>query len=265
MSLSQMQRAIALLIRLPDHNRGDGLNAFIQEFDLTLSEYRQVKALSRDTNVRKYGHSMWSVRFDQIRKPLVLSRNYIHAELLEKISRYYFEPEATEVSSNSVVLAFLEFIRSNSKVREMILKESPPFAIDLLKFDLALGHFRFRRYKEPVFLPAGALVRHRAFLVIEFEYDIAAFKSRIGKELKGGSSIRDLSWVPDRRNNVLLFLKKDNEFDCRIFEVDMETKIFLDAQLKDPIEASPLPDSLATFVDMGFCKFPPSLGRDYAE
>jgi hypothetical protein len=248
MSLAQLQHAVALLIRLPEHHRGDQIEGFLPKFDLDPGEQAMVRALAADPRVAKYGRSMAGVRGETLRRQLRRSARYLSPELMDELHRSLFEPEATLVQFGDLAPTFLDFVLSDARARRALLDAAPPFIFDVLRLERA--EMRFRGELRPDRCPPlpGTRLVHSAFCLLALEHDILpSLTVRPGSEGE----------IPVERREVLVLLVAHPALPvCRMFEIDAATAAFLAAQARGEAFAAE-PSTFADLVNLGLCRPPP--------
>lgn len=247
MSLRHMQRAISLLIRLPEDNRGREVTNFIKDFDLTPNEKQQVLALARDPNVVKYGRSMRGVRFEGIQAQLRLLPKFFPNDLLEYTINEYFEEIATQVRFHELAPRYLEFLLNNADVDLFLTDKVPPFFFDLVRFEREQMKFRYEVRIEKCPSKVWSRVRHFAFSVFSLEYDVLGYLQALmnGTELAESEGLS-----PEPRPNHILMVAKPDSPGCRYFEIDSESKHFLEAELAGITQSVPASYSQLLAMDL---------------
>lgn len=248
MSAIGLQRAIALLIRLPETNRGQELDGFLDRFELTPAERAQASKLAATYDVAKFGRIMGGVREGKVMRLLKHSRAYIPDETIREIWERHFEPKATSVRYNELPTAFLEFLVSDPAAKTLLLGSAAPFVFDLLRFELAQGKFQMKHFRSIRPVLPGSCLAHSDFVTLSLDYDIQAFRARLIREKPEPGSLS-----AERRDVRLLFLRKIGTYDCRIFETDGETNAFLESELVSPSKSTPRPKTYSSLVELGVC------------
>lgn len=249
MSSYDLQRVTALLIRLPERNRGAELEPFLKGFDLTEKEREQARFLSEDRELLKFGRIMETVRESKVTRLLKISGNYLSEELMSRIWRENFEPQATTVRFTDLPESFMDYVVRDEKTLKLLAAEAPPFIPDLLRFEAAMARFRMKHFSSSRKLPEGSLLVHRDFSTLSIGYDIQGMRKAILVDKKDPKDV-----VPEKRDVRYLFLKKPDGFDCKTFEIDATVANFLEGQLEEPVNHQPLPESYGTLVKLGICK-----------
>lgn len=242
MSLRSLQATMAMLVRLPDHNREEALSGFLLGFDLTDQEREIATGLAEDPKVSKYGRSMRGVRWEKIAKAIPLSERYIDTDTLEEIHWDLYEPVAALTPFHELGVGFLDFLLRDPRAHELLKDRAAPFIFDLLKFERAQFEIAVRRRESPPSVPEGSRLAHGRFVTVELDHDIPAFLQRLDSE--------ESNAVPERKRLIVLFL--GTEMGWRNFEIDATVRDFLSAELAG--EAVACPASYAELAAIGLCK-----------
>ncbi|MEZ4296395.1 MAG: hypothetical protein R3B70_15595 [Polyangiaceae bacterium] len=254
MSHSQVQAALALLIRLPEHHRGAELDAFVARFALDPEEERTVRALAADPRVVKYGRSMAGVRGEVLRSQLRLSLRFLSPEVLDCLHRGLFEPDAVDVRFGDLSTRFLEFLITDPRARRVLSREAPPFLTDILRLEREQMRFRQELSVERWPAPPGSRLVHTAFRIVSLDYDIPrlmeALSAPVGDEGEEGEEPELL--VVARRVTVLL-VPHPSLPASRMFDIDAETVAFLRTEASGR-RASRVPDTAPVLVEMGLLR-----------
>lgn len=248
MSLSQLQKAVALLIRLPEHHRGEQLEGFLEKFTLDDAERTQVRALAADPGVTKFGRSMSGVRGETLQEHLRLSRAFLAPDVLDAL-RMLFEPEAVHVRFGELAPRFLDFILTDARARQMLAETAPPFIFDVLTLEREQMRFRRELSPERCPPPSGTRLAHAAFRLVTLEHDVPRLlDARSDDPSRGAPDAADA-----RRRVVLLLVASPDRPGCRMFEIDAATEQFLAAQARGETEIA-APESLSDLVAIGLCR-----------
>lgn len=250
MSLQQMQSAMAMLIRLPMHNRGEDLDGFLNQYNLEPKEISQLRILAQDPRLVKYARAMEGVREEAIVSAMRFATIFIPVDAFEYVQRNYFAPAATKIAFGEIPPRFLEFILENAEARQFLEKASPPFLFDLVRFDSERIRFRYELRPESCHAPEGSLLAHTAFRVLKFDYDVAGFMQSVAAQTPEEIAKR----APERRPVTLLLLPKSEDRGCRYFEIDETVEKFLEWQKSSPSMSYELPESYDQLVKMGLCR-----------
>lgn len=251
MSLLQFQASLAELIRLPEKNRGDKSEDFLNRFQLSKDERQRLERLAKDKRVVKYGRSMAGVRWETIEEQLRLCKRFISREDLQHIWSGIFEPQATRIRFHQLTARFLDCLIEDPAAQGILSGDAPPFIGDILKFErtqLAFYRQDISIEKEPA--PDGSLLRHAAFRILKLDHDIPGLILRISEK----SDDLPLEEGPEPRKIIILLLPDETEPGCRYFEIDESVYEFLEALRKDPMAVIEPLKSYADLVKIGLCK-----------
>lgn len=249
MSLLDMQRAVALLIRLPEDNRGEKLEGFLSRFKLNSIEQSQIRKLAKDRMVVKFGYSMLGVRFETISKQIKLAHNYLPPTLLETLFRTYFEPKQINVPQWRLSRKFFEFLLVDPDAIRVLEKEGPPFIFDILRFERA-QLIVWWKFREPPLLDPKSSLIHNAFEFVDLEYDILDLLNRVTGEEKAPAEMP----FPEKRRVKVLTVPQEAKKECRFFEVDEGLQQFLESEAQIPVGNVPKVEGFETLVSLGLCR-----------
>lgn len=248
MSLSQFQNALALLIRLPERNRGEELESFLDKFTLTATERNRLNALSEDPNVVKYGRSMANVRWEGLERRLSLVTSFLNPSLLEQIWRLHFEPTATQLNGPRFGEAFYDFLLADSEVQAILEREAPSFINDVIKFERAHVAFRSGSLVNPPSPASESCLKHQKFCFLKLDHDIPELVARLREDDPADAG----GYAPVARPVHLLLLGEPFRGSCRYFEVTEDIETFLArAQTATAIER---PSFYEDLIKIGICK-----------
>jgi len=253
MSLGQMEEAMTLLLRLPDRNRGEDLPPFLNQYELSDGERKQLEIISGDKEFNKYGKGMASVRAGNVRRFLKFSKYYVGRELTMNLVHKHFDPVALKVGAWRYPLRFLDFVLSDKDVRKTISEIRPPFIFDMFEVERVQLQFRLEETPDQGVIPPGSLLEHSNFVVLDLNYDIFSILPKIPKS-KGKWRDADFLPVPEKRPIKVAMVKRQGTPDCRIFEISDDVDQFLKRQLSDPPDVGELPQSYEDLVTIGLCK-----------
>jgi hypothetical protein len=242
-SLPQFQTALATLIRLPDHNRSEDLEGFLKQYDLTSNERDQLRILSSDHNVAKYGHSMSNVRWEQVLRDLPFSRAVFPPTLLEEIRRVHFDPFAVSLRSGDLALAFFDFVLSDKSVNHLL--SDMPFLRDVLRFEESQARVK-RLMRAPKAPDDGSFLVHSAFRVVSVDHDLLTFFNALSR-----ATLEKIRFPAHREMNVLILPKEGG--GVRYFEVGSEITSFLRGSLRVGGKGR-LPAAYEDLVQLGLCR-----------
>lgn len=249
MSLPELQRAVALLIRLPGDNRDAKLEGFLNRLDLNASETAKVKKIAQDRLVAKFGHSMSGVRWETVSKQIKLAHSYLSPNLLETIFREYFDPSSIYVVQWQLSRAFFDFLLEDQNAWKVLEKEAPPFIFDILRFERA-QLIVWWKLREPSALSPQSCLAHSSFEFVDLNYDILDILNRTTGEEKTPEAMP----VPEMRQVKILIIPQEAKKECRFFEVEEELQRFLESEAKVPSGKIPKPDGFETLVSLGLCR-----------
>lgn len=249
MSLPELQKAVALLIRLPQDNRDEKLDSFLTRFDLNVKETDKIKKIAQDRLVAKFGYSMSGVRWETVSKQIKLAHSYLPSTLLETIFQEYFEPSSIHVPQWQLSRSFFDFLLENEDARRALEKEAPPFVFDILCFERA-QLIVWWKLREPSPLSPQSRLAHSAFEFVDLNYDILDVLNRTTGEEKTSEEMP----VPEKRRVKILILPQESKKECRFFEVDGELQRFLESEAQVPPGKVSRPDDFEMLVSLGLCR-----------
>ena len=250
MSLSQFQNALAMLIRLPEINRGKTLSAFLFQFDLNTTESDRVVQLAADAKVVKYGRSMANGRWDGILNRLSVVKNFIKPTLLENLWRLEFEPKATMLNAPEIFIAFYDFLLNHPAAQKALESEAPEFSNDLLRFERAQLSYRCGEMVNPPAPKPESCLQHRKFSFVTLAYDIPELLIRLEQDVPTDFA----AYAPVRRPILLMLLGEPFQRSCRYFEITEDIQNFLVATENGIANGADVPNFYSDLVKIGVCK-----------
>lgn len=245
MSLLQFQTALAKLIRLPEKNRGEYLERFLEGFEFTENERVRIRHLAENPLVAKYGRSMAGVRWETPELQLRLTQRLVPKSALECLYYEIFEPQAVDVYLPNITDRFLSCLIDDSAAHKILREAAPPSVFDAMKFErIQLAFFRgdIMMEKEPA--PAHSSLRHHAFRCLALDYDIPAFLSAAPEQ----------NPLPLERKLMVLFIPDETAPGARYFEIDSPLAQFLETLKENPQTNIELPSSFGDLVELGLCR-----------
>lgn len=247
MSAYGFQTVLAQLIRFPTDSL-ENIEERLGHPELTPLEQNQLRRMAQDPLVRKFGYKMRFCRQRDATEIMRLSKDFIDPSALDTMYQEYFEP--TRTTSDLVLLGvqFLEFALHDERCRKLI-HQGEPFLENLISYDQARA-FIVRQVipVEDASLPSGSRLRHTAFLIKDFRYDIPSIDRLKVKDPKSRAK-------PDPKALKLIFLRCEEAPFFRIFQIDDSIQRFLEIQKNAPESwCEPLPIAFPAMVSVGLCR-----------
>lgn len=258
MSTSHLQNALVKLVRYPELNRGEKLEPFIAEYDLTEKEQWQLRSLASSYYVAKFGRDQRATRFDlNARGILPLTGSVVGYRLMARdIYGIRFEPNHEGLAVGELSIAFAQFF----------IDKAAPLALELglpdYIGDLAKYEFTEYRIKGPT-APMQWKVSETSLLLptvplalAEFQYDMVELVERLKKTEEANRK----SLLADRKPTIVLFARIPNPqdpgaFTASQFEIDENLRDFLLAQMSEPPASHfSLPPCYEDLVSLGICR-----------
>lgn len=251
MSQAQFQEALAMLIRLPEHNRLN-VEEFLNHYELSSQDKDNLRYVANQREVFKFGYKMRRGRINYLLESIPISLEYINQGNLIKFIEREFDPKYTLIHARKIYRAFKDyFTPENESQRALITRYFgmlPSFFWDLIHFELLDAELEFQGFQD-LPIPETGLLRHNQFEVLSLNFKIHSFVER----KRSISSKRKSTAVPQKRKTHLLFLHND-EIECgyQIFEIDGIGANFLLGCRKGEILEKPV--YFQDFVECGLCK-----------
>ncbi|MEZ4741660.1 MAG: hypothetical protein R3B45_04310 [Bdellovibrionota bacterium] len=217
MSHNHFQHALAMLIRLPEKNRGEKLQEFLENFDLSDSEYRQLQSLSTDSRPAKFGRIMRDGRWGDLFGQLKIISHFIDNTLLKEIWQEYFEPFYVKTRARYAAIEFLDFMINNTN----LLGNQPAYTQDLLRFEQAQIKFRKGVFDLTSPLSGDTLLNHQCYTTLSLDWDIPKLMMKMSQTAPSAE-------LQIKSRKLILLLLGDLDIpSCRYFEIDPSTNQFL--------------------------------------
>lgn len=244
----QLQKSLALLIRLPDHNR-ENLDEFLASQPLSLAEKENLRVLASNRELNKFAFKMRMFRVENIIDYIPLTLEHVKKDDFIKFVETKFDPEHTHVFARKIYRSFRQFIyglkqQTDRTEIEACLGSLPPFFFDLLIFETIDGEFDLQGFADEPVSEISPL-QHSKFEVLSLDYKIHKF---VEKKRNKKASIAE----PKKGASHLLFLINDNEFGYEMFEIDRIGAEFL-INARNGV-SSQRPDYYDDFVEAGLCR-----------
>jgi len=247
MSALAFQNVMALLIRFPTDSLED-LQKKLGDPELTSKEQDQLRQMSVDPLVRKFGQKMRFSRQRDATKIMRLSKDMITPEVFSSIYLELFEPSQTSINLETIGIQFIDFCLSDPRALEKLAGEVP-YLTDVLRYERAraVTELDMVRENDPR-LPQGSCLRHPCFQILDFQYDIPAIDRVKVKD-------PDSRPEPKLKPSKMIFMTVNEYPYCRIFQIDQAIESFLTVQLKNPDQwESALPAAYDGMVKVGLCR-----------
>jgi len=220
MSELQFQKALTMLIRLPDHNRTD-IENFLKKYQLEDHELENLLHLAKHREVQKFGFKLRRFRVEFFIQALPLSLEHILEKDLIDFYRKEFEPYFFDIEARSVYRNFRQFFmqfkkrQSDALFEKYFGKNLPDYFFDLMEFELIEGELEFQGFVDHELAKLPLLHHKFETLSLDFKiHEYAQEKRNLSKE--EGSSL-----VPELQKTHLLFLHTDeNRYGHQVFEID---------------------------------------------
>lgn len=249
MSHSQLQEALAMLIRLPEHNRTT-IDAFIAGYQLSPQDKLNLQQLASNREVNKFAYKMRRGRINFLVESIPLTLEFLDPDKFIKFVENEFDPKYTNVHARQIYREFRQFISQFGNEKPDIIKEYlgdlPDFLLDLMIFELLDSELEFQGFKNTI-LADNARLKHNRFEILSLDYKIHHFVER--KRIK--SAKENASTAPKKGKTFLLFLFDENEFGYQLFEIDNVGMNFLE-QARNGIEVQ-APSYYNDFIECGLC------------
>ena len=97
MSHQQFQEALAMLIRLPEHNRSN-IDEFLTHYQLSAQELKNLQEVSSHREVNKFAFKMQKWRFHYLLESIPLSLELIDKNKLIEFIKHEFDPHNTKIA-----------------------------------------------------------------------------------------------------------------------------------------------------------------------
>ncbi len=237
------QTGMAHLIRFPDLSWTDVEAKLNVPF--SFEERVRLQAMANDPLVRKFGFKMRFLRQRDATEVMQTSKNYIGSKLLETLYVDLFEPERKSSALPFLGIYFLEFCLNDSRCQRLLEKENP-FLRDMILYDYARAYVS-RQIPADTPLPAGSLLAHNSFKIINLTYDIPSIHRLLVKN-------PDLRPLPGPVSMKLIFVRANKYPYYRMFTIDDTIERFLVGQRDSP-EAynEEKPQVYQNLKDIGLC------------
>ena len=251
MSQAQFQEALAMLIRLPEHNRVD-IEDFLARYQLSNPDMDNLRYIARQREAFKFGYKMRRGRINYLLESIPISLETINQDQLIKLIETEFDPDFTLIHARKIYRSFRFYFVTDDPSRRALLKkylgELPDHIFDLVNFELLDSELEFQGFQDEILSKDSPLI-HTRFEVLTLEYQVHKF---VEKKRSKASETRKPK-APKKAKTHLLFLD-DNENECgyQIFEIDESGVFFLEQARQG--KTAPLPEYYQDFVDCGLCK-----------
>ena len=258
MSTSQLQNALVKLVRYPELNRGEKMEGFLAEYDLTETEQWQVRSLASSYYVSKFGRDQRATRFDlNARGILPLTGSVVGYRLMARdVYGIRFEPFHEGLAVGELSKAFARFFieKADSLATELGL---PAYIGDLAKYEFAEYSIKGPTATVDWRLPKGSLLRPDVPLtLVEFRHDIVDLVERLKKTEEDKRN----SLIAEEKPTIVLFTRFPNvqeagAFTATQFEIDGTLRDFLRGQMDaTSVQRAPsLPSCYEDLVSLGIC------------
>lgn len=251
MSQAQFQEALAMLIRLPEHNRVD-IEDFLARYQLSNPDKDNLRYIAQQREAFKFGYKMRRGRINYLLESMPISLETINQDQLIKLIETEFDPDFTLIYARKIYRSFrFYFVTDDPSRREMLKKylgELPDYIFDLVNFELLDSELEFQGFQDEVPPKDSALI-HTRFEALTLEYQVHKF---VAKKRSNGSK-NNKPKTPKPGKTHLLFLDDDkNECGYQLFEIDESGVLFLEHTRQG--KTAPLPEYYQDFVDCGLCK-----------
>lgn len=251
MSHPEFQKALATLIRLPEHNRKN-LEQFLNKITLSELEKENLRCLALNREVNKFGYKMRMFRLANIIDYIPLTLQHIDREKFLKFIETQFDPEHTNIFARNIYRAFRQFIshlrtpENSAKLKEH-LGSFPAFFFDLLIFETLDGELDLQGFaNEP--LPEDNLLLHNNFEVLSLDFKIHQY----AEKWRSVTPEKAALLKPKKQKTHLLFLIDENVFGYQVYEIDKTGVEFLvNARSGNEVEK---PEYYSDFIDSGLCR-----------
>ena len=250
MSQAQFQEALAMLIRLPEHNRVD-IEEFLADYQLSNPDKDNLRFVAQQREVFKFGYKMRRGRINYLLESIPISLEVINRDQLTKLIETEFDPEFTLIHARKIYRAFRIYFLSDDPSRKTLIKqylgELPDYIFDVVNFELLDTELEFQGFQDED-PPTGSALKHMRFEVLSLDYQVHKFV-----EKKRSPSGKKAPKAPKNMKTHLLFLD-DDESECgyQLFEIDESGAQFL-MLARQGQKALP-PNYYQDFVDCGLCK-----------
>ena len=253
MSTAQLQLALVELIKSPDAHRGEEIDTFLDNYNLTESEKWQVRGLCGNPTIAKFGRDLREKRYGfGILKSLQFTKKIVDHDRFRKLMFDRFEPLHAEVKEKKIFGAFVKYIHANpevaeeygitSLIRDIITYEYNQFVINADDM-----------YKQDWSVPQDSLLNPDCPIIVS-NYDNKVMEAIAAIDCECG--LTDLEAF--KGATKILFLKRvtnveEEEHVCEQFEIDQSMSNFLTAQLAGE-SIQDLPDFYGDLVEVGLCR-----------
>lgn len=247
MSALNFQKMMAHLIRFPDESF-DAIQARLNFPELTVQERKQLSKMETDPLVRKFGEKMRFLRQRDAARVMRLSKDFMDEATFNNLYLNHFEASRPSLDLNTLGLQFVEFCTKDPAAREL-LQKTEPYLEDVLRYEYVRTFIEIESIVEgDPKLPKNSYLRHNAFAIVDFQYDIPAIDKL---KLKDPDSVH----IPQKKPMKLIFLAVEQYPYCRVFQIDESVEAFLNAQRTDPESwTNDLPPAYAPMVKVGLCR-----------
>ncbi|MBY0370390.1 hypothetical protein K2X33_06870 [bacterium] len=247
MSIDAFQKSLATLVRFPELSF-DSVLAGLEPGSLTDQERYSLSLLSRDPLVRKFGNKMQFLRQREAQSVMRLSLEHLPQELLNILYLEHFEPSRLSSDPLWVGVEFLNFLINYPVCRDLLI-DSPPYVIDLIKYDHAKAYAtRHVPVESDSALPENSLLNYGKFVIVSLGSDVPTYDRA---KWNGDVGVKH----PLPKDLTMLFLPSHNSPFYRTFQIDEEVASFLATQRENPSAWNrALPSHYAGMVKIGLCK-----------
>lgn len=247
MSLSQMQSALALIVRYPAALAGEELDAFLAQFDLSPAERRSLLQLAANRELGKFGAGIKDMRWEIITVRMPLVRKSVSDEVLYDIFSEGFDPVSAGVPNRELPHAYLSFLEEDEQARALIDRCAKPYVWDFIAFEKAQVQIARDRWSGvPAPAPSSPLAT-REIYPCEFRFDLPSYLIAL-EAARAGEPVSE----PAPGDTPALLVPSDEAPGYRLFVLDAATSAFLKAALAG--ETARLPESYSALVEAGICK-----------
>ncbi len=256
MSLQQYQLALINLVRLPDANRGENFDGFLNKFELSTSEKKSLHELVESKYVKKFGTEQRSKRFGfSIKKNMRWTNKIVKECVVDEIIYHLFEPEHKYISEVEHYPKFVEFLEENREAFSE--KYFPDFIFDLIKYEqVEFSLMAEDQFKKKVDTSDKPLINPNChYRVVSFKHDILSMVDHLKEDETNESLLGPHMDKP----TTILFLKtleniKEEQCLNQQFEIDEKVANFIESCESNSVQE--LPDFFDDLVSIGLCVKP---------
>jgi len=250
MSLSELQKATAALIRFPEQGRQAMFEDFSAEFDLEKSEREQLLCLSKNHQLIRFGKKLRGFRFGDTADELQVLENVLGKDLFEILWFDHFEPQAAHVDTEDLTSSFVQFI-ANDKASQLKIADSKAEytrdLVDFLALESSMVHQSEKWTEQSI--PENTELKSMNFEIIQLNYDIPQFLETLHSQEFDVTKIRE-----NPPNQIALsYLRHPGDLP-EIYKITRDVSSFLSAQKQGVDAAKPQHKYYKELVKVGICK-----------